>query len=486
MLRFWEAPEEQKKEIKQRVYQLSKQLSSIKVASRIRDEYAVEISDRYIRNLLADIKQNIDEVWETLTSAIEAVNEDEDKKQYSVEEIKWELHYILETKEEKFVIPVAQIDRMFKDFSRKGNNLSGEWMRQKYKLKPQAWNAIKTKLQLYKDSHVVSPYTLENLSEEDEGRVIEKAISDHIDTKVDKFTNTYEREFKKRAEQALKEKANFEYRLEKLREVLATYKPEKIDFVPNYVPNGSEAHFFLTDIHIGKIDTDGIKRRLKQMYQDIIASESNTIHITCLWDLVETMAENGMHKNQIAYGTEQKYWYGFELAMNTTSIFAEWLTAIAKSWKKIYFKWLPWNHDRLTEKNDEDVFRSGWLFIYEMLRLRVEQLWIEVEYFKEDINVFIADGIQYIVGHWEWPMGRQKPEQIIVEYAKVWVYTILASGHTHALQMSEGKNYTRLVIPALAGKGVYDKKLNLHSEPWYLRIDRNAYYTADITIKRLK
>jgi hypothetical protein len=252
------------------------------------------------------------------------------------------------------------------------------------------------------------------------------------------------------------------------------------------VPNGSEAHFFLTDIHIWKIDTEGIKRRLKQMYQDIIASESNTIHITCLWDLVETMSANGMHKNQVSYGTDQKYGYWFELAMNTTSIFAEWLTAIAKSWKKIYFKWLPWNHDRLTEKNDEDIMRSGWLFIYEMLRLRVEQLWIEVEYFREDINVFIADGIQYIVGHWEWPMGKQKPEQIIVEYAKVWVYTILASWHTHALQMSEWKNYTRLVVPALAWKWMYDKALNLHSEPWYLRIDRNTHNTADITIKRLK
>lgn len=43
--------------------------------------------------------------------------------------------------------------------------------------------------------------------------------------------------------------------------------------------------------------------------------------------------------------------------------------------------------------------RSGGLFIYEMLKLRVEQLGIEVEYFKEDINVFIADGIQYIIGH---------------------------------------------------------------------------------------
>ena len=80
--------------------------------------------------------------------------------------------------------------------------------------------------------------------------MIQKAIGEHLDTKVEKFVNTYEKEYKKRADIALKEKANFEYRLGKLREVLATYQPEKIDFVPNYVPNGSEEHFFLTDIHI--------------------------------------------------------------------------------------------------------------------------------------------------------------------------------------------------------------------------------------------
>ena len=60
---------------------------------------------------------------------------------------------------------------------------------------------------------------------------------------------------------------------------------------------------------------------------------------------------------------------------------------------------MPGNHDRLTIQNEDDVMRSGGLFIYEMLKLRVEQLGIEVEYFKEDINVFIADGIQYIIGH---------------------------------------------------------------------------------------
>lgn len=487
MLRFWEAPEEQRKEIKQRVYQLSKELSSTKVASKIREEYAVEISDRYIRNLLQDIRKNIDEVWETLTSAIEAVNEDEDKKQYSVEEIKWELHYILETKEDKFVIPVAQIDRMFKDFSRKGNNLSGEWMRQKYKLKPQAWNAIKTKLQLYKDSHVVSPYTLENLSEEDEAVVIEKAISDHIDTKVDKFTNTYEREFKKRAEQALKEKANFEYRLEKLREVIEKHKPIELDFEPVDINKDEEAvNYVLTDIHLGKIDTAWVIRRLDAMLQDIVNSKAQTVQITCLWDLVETLAQSWMHTWQIEYWTDASYWYWYDALMRTVTIFEKWLHAIAKSGKKVYFKWLTWNHWRFTQNKEDDHWRTWELVIYEMIKRGVSQLWIDVEYFKERINVFVFDGIQYIIHHGDWNIGNQAPEKLIVSHADFWMYTVILSGDKHNLKMSEWKNYTQIQVPALAWQGRYDKDMNLHSESWYVKVLRNTYDTVDVIIKRLK
>lgn len=487
MIKFWEAPEEQKKVIKQRIYQLSTELSSIKVASRIRDEYNVEISDRYIRNLLAYIKDEIDGVWETLTSAIEAVNEEEDKKQYSVEEIKWELHYILETKEEKFVIPVAQIDRMFKDFSRKGNNLSGEWMRQKYKLKPQAWNAIKTKLQLFKDSHVVSPYTLENLSEEDEWRVIEKAISDHIDTKVDKFTNTYEKKYKKLAEDAIKVKSNMDYYFEKLNEAVDKHIPLELDFEPYQEKEWDTIeHFILTDIHLGKIDTAWVIRRLDAMHNDIVNSKAQTVHITCLWDLVETLSDNGMHKWQLAYWTDASYGYGFDALMRTVVIFEKWLASIAKHGKKVYFRGITGNHWRFTQHKEDDHFRAWELVIYEMIKRWVSQLAVEVEYFKENIVVFIVDGIQFIMHHWDGNMSKQKPEQLIVAHAKFWVYTIILSWDKHNLKISEWKNYTQIQVPALAWQWLYDKDMNLHSEPAYAKIERNQYDTADITIKRLK
>jgi hypothetical protein len=219
---------------------------------------------------------------------------------------------------------------------------------------------------------------------------------------------------------------------------------------------------------------------------DILADPSPIVHITCLWDLVETMAQWGMHPNQIENGTDYKYWYTFDLLLKTVEIFEKFLKHIAKNWKKVYFKGLPWNHDRMTWRNEDDKIRSGWLIIYELIKRWVSQLGIEVEYFREEINTFIFDNIQYIVSHWEWPFSKQKPEQIIVAHAKIGVYTVLLSWHTHALQMSEWKNFTKIVVPALAWQWEYDKSMNLHSEAWYIKVNRNKYNTADITIKRLK
>jgi hypothetical protein len=172
--------------------------------------------------------------------------------------------------------------------------------------------------------------------------------------------------------------------------------------------------------------------------------------------------------------------------MNTVEIFEKWLQGIAKAGKTVYFKGLWWNHDRLTIKNDDDIYRTGALVVYELIKRWVSNLGIEVEYFKEHINTFIADNIQYIISHGEWPFSKQKPEQIIVAHGQVWIYTVMLSWHTHALQFTEWKNFTKVVVPAMAWQGQYDKRLNLHSEPAYLKVNRNQYNTADITVKRLK
>ncbi len=462
----------------------NKDISRTEIIQKVKDLLEVTLTGNELSAIFAEIRANLLATKSQLEWAIDALNKEE-KPAYEVVEFQGADYYLLSTKEQTFKIPVSQIDEIFHDFSSKGKNMSGEEVRQKYKLQPKAWEAIKRKLSLYKTSHVLSPHTLSKLSDSEEAEAIDEAIADHIDTKVDKFKNTYDKQFKKRATEALKIQANFEYRLEMLQKAIVDHEPMELDFEPNYKPNWKESHFILTDIHIWKGDTKWIINRLDQMYQDIISNPAETIHITCLWDLVETFAESGMHQGQVAYWTEQEYGYGFDLIMNTVGIFEKWLAAIARSWKKVYFKWLGGNHDRLTTKNEDDIYRTWALVVYELIKRGVSNLGVEVVYFKEHINTFITDNIQYIISHWEGPFSKQKPEQIIVAHAKVWLYTVLLSWHTHALQFTEWKNFTKVVVPAMAGAGQYDTRLNLHSEPAYLRVDRNRNNTADISVVRL-
>lgn len=138
---------------------------------------------------------------------------------------------------------------MFYDYSNKGDNLSGEKMRQKYNILPQAWDAIKRRLSLVKDSHTISPYTLENSPPEEVEAMVEKAIESHIDTKVGKFVHSYDKQFKDRAIKALKVVSNFENQLQLIEESISSYEKLDINFVPKKIENNDMKLIVITDIH---------------------------------------------------------------------------------------------------------------------------------------------------------------------------------------------------------------------------------------------
>lgn len=66
-----------------------------------------------------------------------------------------------------------------------------------------------------------------------------------------------------------------------------------------------------------------------------------------------------MHPAQIENGTDYSFGYGFDALMNTVDVFEKWLHAISKLGKKVYFKGITGNHDRMTSKKEHDVWRTG-------------------------------------------------------------------------------------------------------------------------------
>jgi hypothetical protein len=466
------------------------------IVAYVRDNYSLS-REQLIDGIEANFKETLSQSRlssifsalhnNSLENAIEAVNK-EAEEEYQVWEHEWKLHYIFHTEHGVFRIPVKQIDGMFKDYSRKGNNLSGEAMRQKYKLKPQAWDTIKRRLKLQKDSHVISPYTLENSTEEEEDILIEEAIADHIDSKVDKFVKTYDKEFKKRAELAMRDYANFEYRLELLKDAIAEYQQIDITFPKLEKQNSEIVHIVLSDIHFGKIGHEMVVNRFWMTLEYIKSRPESIIYITCLGDLVETLnASTGMHPWQLAYGTNQDFGYGFEAILKTRDLFIEYLTEIRNAGKEVYFFGKTWNHDRHTAKKEDDIERSGWLIIYEMLSMAFSRSeWVNISYEKERITTTEIDGIVYILHHGDDKFTGRKSTDIAWKNAlDTTKHTIILSGDIHNGRFTEDKNITRVTCRALAGQGIYDKSLDLHSLPWFLTIKRNAYNLPDVTFNSL-
>ncbi len=95
----------------------------------------------------------------------------------------------------------------------------------KWRFKPEAWDAIKRAFRLSKYSHVVSPFTADNLPESELDERVEVAIEQHHDALVEKLTYSHDKKFKKEAKQAFKAKGNIDYFSDKIREAIADYVP---------------------------------------------------------------------------------------------------------------------------------------------------------------------------------------------------------------------------------------------------------------------
>lgn len=132
--------------------------------------------------------------------------------------------------QKRYRLPVEMVDKMFKDYSEYGNNKSEEQMIQDYELLPEVWNMIKSRLRLYKKSHVFSPYTAENSSEEELDDLIVDATHEHVDTVKKKMVRSHEKIFKEEAKKAFRILANRDEYLEHVQKFIEKWKPKNPDF----------------------------------------------------------------------------------------------------------------------------------------------------------------------------------------------------------------------------------------------------------------
>ena len=441
---------------------------------------------RYIVNeLIGDIKKQKDELKD-LNNAV--------KKQKTYEVIDDYYIFYLNEKDEfwnketkPYPIPISTVDAMFKAYSKHWENKTSEQVLQEFKIKPEVWHVLKSRLRLFKDSHILSPVSLERFEwrEEEMDDFIANAVEENIrDKYINKFQEVYEREFKKEAQKCMKKMAEIDSFLEYIREFIQDHEPKRIEFEPEAPKNNRSVDFAISDLHIGKVWTDKILERLNKIYSDISQRKEGVINIFCLWDLAEMLVEGWRHPWQIE-SMDWPYW--FDLFMQTVEIIENFLLNIYQQWKQVKFIWITWNHWTLSDKKSGDREFTGELLIYEIIKRGLQKTAIEIEYLRWTWHSYPTDNFHYIINHWTWNQTNKKASEILWEYWDNTRENILLQWDKHHLEMNNvSDNATRVLVPALAWPWEYDTELWITSHPWYIKIEKNSDDLPDITVKNLK
>lgn len=129
--------------------------------------------------------------------------------------------------------------------------------------------------------------------------------------------------------------------------------------------------------------------------------------------------------------------------------------------------------------------RTGALVTYELIRRGLSNSDIDFDICREKINVVDFHDNRFILAHGDDGFSNKKPEDILWKNGDNTKHNIIIHGDKHNCTIKETKNATMIGLPALAGAGEYDKRLDLHSEPGFVVIYPNNQGSVDILLKRL-
>lgn len=275
--------------------------------------------------------------------------------------------------------------------------------------------------------------------------------------------------------------------LEHTKTFLESYTPKEArPFQANKPNNGKSLVIALTDLHIWKKWSDLINERLHEIVDDIVSTNVEHVEIFCVWDLVETLVQWGMHDGQI-----EAMWniYWFDLMMKVVEIFENFLIGIATCWITVNFYWISGNHDRMTKDREGDKARLGWLIMYELIKRWLMNIeWIQINIIQDYITTADIEDVRYIVAHWDMTkIPKRKGSDIAWNHwDNTMSHNVILYWHLHNISVTEEKGITKIGLPWLAWTDQYaTKELDLHSEPAYVQIIHNKHNSVDLLIKRL-
>ena len=229
---------------------------------------------------------------------------------------------------------------------------------------------------------------------------------------------------------------------------------------------------FVGDLHYGR-STKQLQENWSKMIKYLIDHDYDDVVLCFMGDLIESPRVTGMHDSQV----KEMDYLGIDQALWCVDMIIAWVKELIDTGMAVKILWLNWNHVRMSKNKDWDPERIVWSIMYEILKRTFPNTVIKYE--KDWTLVETVGKYNLILAHWDNGFNSKSDTQILHALGKVGKHNIIASGHRHTSQMTQGNGYTRLLIPSLNANSEYEKqKFISKSIPWFVVLStENDGYT---------
>ena len=231
---------------------------------------------------------------------------------------------------------------------------------------------------------------------------------------------------------------------------------------------------FVWDLHYGRSTKQLLENRDK-MINYIIQRDYDSVVLCLMWDLIESPILTGMHDSQVS--EMDIFW--IEQALWCVDMIIAWVTSLIEKWISVKILWLNGNHVRMSKSRDWDPERIVWSIMYEILKRTFPNT--VIKYSKDWVLNESVWKYNLILAHWDNGFNSKSDTQILHALGKVGKHNVIASGHRHTSQMTQGNGYTRIYAPSLNGASEYEKqKFISKTNPWFMLMSTENDGYSDI------
>jgi hypothetical protein len=396
----------------------------------------------------------------------------------------WEVKngkYIWQTKQGLINLSVEFIDQLFFEYSEHGRNYDSTRIRNKHNIKPWEWNSIKSRLQLYKNANIFSPYTWDNtpLSER-EGMVAAKIThklqdSGHVVT--DQYNKALQKAYKAELEKGNKAKFFGDELKSALLDHLPIIEKYRISRIPEPYKIDCIAAT-ITDLHIGAqveglratqdYNNEVCKAKLKEIAEIINQQGAKEVHINILGDLIESFTGLN-HPN--SWKSMQSKMYGVTVVIEAYKMLLEFLCSINNLTQ---VNSVGGNHDRPTASNKEETNGE----IAELINFMLSESLKSIKFtYNHSLNAQVIDGINYILVHGD--KGHSKDSKIgtlVFNHGKQDMFNLVLAGHLHSrITGCDSSKYRKITVPSVFTGNAYSDDLGFSGTAGFIIIsNRNG------------